>query len=350
MKRLSVILLLLLAAVSLSACEPKEKAPIVVSAPTSSLPQSELQSSEAVSSEAVSSAPKEQPKAEPAVVTEYLPFTADFAIDAPAPETEIDAELQQRIESGGIVPLESGACLDLDGDGKGEAIAFELVHPEENPDGALVRLTVGNRRIELESTNPTGELYAARLSASGRLQLLVPEQGPSADPYTTFFEYEKGGLWHIGGVEGSPAGFTRTPNGTFTSSTRAEVLQNWRYPQEYLIADGGVLSATEGQYVPSCVTKVPPAAYPMGTIVRLTARLPLQESPDADSPQSIVLPFNRLAVLSASDNAEWVYVTSAEPSPQGGWLRIKRGSFSTCIIDGEEREATELFGGLNISD
>lgn len=254
--------------------------------------------------------------------------------------------LPARIEAEEIVELKNGDKIDLDGDGTAEALRLE-----EGADENHLLLTAGDSQFDIYTINPTGKFYAASLGNDSSIQLLVTEDGPSSDPASYLFQYANGKLWSIGVVAGHAPEFIRTPDG-FLTTGRGQLLETWYHTKEYVLATASSLMVMGEEYIPPFPAEVPVGTHPVGTIVRLKRSLPLLETTDAESPVRCTIDSGALVSLSASDDREWVYIEAVERNGtlSSGWMRIKPGSYDTCLIDGSEVNAEQLFAGRDLYD
>lgn len=283
------------------------------------------------------------------IISEYNPITEDNEIKVSNPTGKINTKLQNQISDKEIVELKDGDCIDLNDDNVGEVIHFEISHSYSNGIDDY-KLTVGNRQLKDSGENLTRNFYAARLGYN--IQILVEGDGPSCDPFCDVFHYENDRLWKIGTIY-CPANSIIPKNKGFCAYKRGKVLQTWYRPADYIIADNNIFGHLENTYIPLQIVEVPRDLYPMGTIVKLKCDLPLQLS-RTNNDTNMLIKKGLNVILVATDDVEWVYICPLQNNswkyPEGGWLRMKPNSYNTCLIDGKEIIADDIFNGLNCAD
>lgn len=246
------------------------------------------------------------------------------------------------IETGKITPVGDMASYDLDEDGTSDTIEYEIVRDSEGYDTGYI-LRVGNSQIMSDGYSMSEEINLLKLNEYTAPFLMISDYGPSDDYETQFYLYENGTLQFIGTIPSLPE-LMYTENGIITASVRGNVLYTWFREADYTLAR----SFGEDGQIPAALFEIPRPLYPMGIIVTLKVDLPLFVSPtnhDIDS----VIDAGEQVVLCATDDKEWVYITSLETNTSG-WLQINRHNSYECFVGKEVLGSYDVFDGLLFAD
>ena len=275
---------------------------------------------------------------------------------APAPETV--SPVPEPAETPSPYPLAfpigTEARADIDGDGAVETVCVYLSEPDEY-DCRTACLSVNGedltdalRGFDTAQLSDPDEAYWALTDidrADGALEIAIQDLGPSDDPYTNFFRYDRGALTCLGGVPGlvymdyaeSPLRFDG--DGVIEGYLRYTVLQTWFGDASYRLEDDGIaLEPAEVYYArqPQTVTVLEPAA----------ARTSADETAKV-----ITLDAGTELTLLGSDDAAWVLCAapSGKESADALWLHLRDG-FEIETADGSYGYAWAVLDGLLFAD
>ena len=262
------------------------------------------------------------------------------------------------VEPWKIYMLDDGAVGDFDGDGDEEAFSFSMSADEDSWDGAFT-LTVGDQSVSEENCcELAGEVYVIYIGWRGSYGtdagyyaalFMVPEYGPSDDPWTYCYLYESDGLIDVGAIPALPRSMTADPmTGMITTQVRADMVGTWSRPADYILASGYSWDDENFEsYTHLC--EVPRAIYPMGMIVTLKQELPLMAS-QTDRVFSTTLAANQQVILAATDDVRWLYVTSMDGATRG-WVKMSRVEWETKIAVGDVNvNIDDVFGNILYAD
>jgi|GEM_PF-6516612 len=260
-----------------------------------------------------------------------------------------------------IVLMDNDVTDDFDGDGTTEAFHFES-SLDEYDDGSF-SLTVANTTVTQDNcVFLANAVYAMRIGWTGYASVddggyyatlfMVPEYGPSEDPYTYCYLYVDGGLLSVGEIPALPMNMAANPlTGIITTQVRAAMVGTWSRPADYILARGFNWDDEDDFKSYYCLTEVPRPLYPFGMIVSLKQELPLMASQTDRFFTGALLPEkNSQVVLAATDDCRWLYVTSME-GDIAGWVRMRSVDYVVKLTVGDiEADIDDVFGSILYAD
>ena len=256
-------------------------------------------------------------------------------------------------ETGVVVPLLSGAQVDLDQDGEPETVVYEAL-PDSYDEQPYVKLFVNDAELTVDGWYMDEQVYLLRVTPYDNPFLLVFDYGPSDDPETHFIYYEEGELKDAGCICANPASF-RVEDGIITAQgVRGQVLYTWFHPADYVIANsfGTYDFETDTFDNPRPTYRVCPLPrdnYPMGLTVTVLVDLPLLAGRNSDQTVGTI-PAGSFAMLSATDDLEWIYVVAGEYNELCGWVRLDPEYGQSCLVNGVYMDGAAVFDGLLFAD
>lgn len=240
-------------------------------------------------------------------------------------------------EANKVTPIESGVACDLDGNGTNEVITYVVDNDSDTPN---VKLTVGDQETTIEGWTMDEQLYVLNLNRTN--YLLVFDYGPSDDPETHFLYLDDNGqLQDAGSILASPNDMV-VSRGIITGRVRATVLYTWYHDADYTVAnnimDGGVRH----------VVNLPRPYYAMGLVVKAKVDVPLYAA-QGESDVAMTLSAGDTAILSVSDDKQWIFVTDKD-GENGGWLSLGGEYGTDLIVNGQTMSGADVFDGLLFAD
>ena len=240
--------------------------------------------------------------------------------------------------------------MDLDGDGTADAasVSYDL---NEYGDGAFT-LTVNGQSVKTDGCSSLyTDVYAMKAGTMyyyyGTL-LFVSEYGMSDDLMTYCFFYTDGKLMDAGRIPDIAANFIVSPDGIITVSERARHIGTWYYPSEYMLARGLFYNEEDFDEV-YAMCKIPRDNYPMGMIVKSRVELQLLAS-RFDIAPSLRIPADTQVILSSSDDAAWLCVSSMDGAAIG-YLRMSSIEYMDYLnIGGKVLPVDDVFDGIFYAD
>lgn len=238
------------------------------------------------------------------------------------------------------------ASEDLNGDGKADKISYQVTEQENGE--LLCTLTVnGDTYIandlsdsvsDIRMTNPLADCFYITdiLESDGILEIAVPDEGPSEDPVTYFFQYD-GTLSCIGQVPGFPfADLNGGLNGFdgyggITGRSRIDLLET-AYIQDRRWYDGSrIIDLGLGWYdiLPS-----------FGHI--LYEDLPIYLELEETSPTTVI-PAREEVFFLGTDRERWIQIKGKNGSE--GYILVEAGNIVAL-----NKPADQVFLGLQFSD
>ncbi|WP_054744042.1 YARHG domain-containing protein [Cellulosilyticum ruminicola] len=92
--------------------------------------------------------------------------------------------------------------VDLDGDGKSEEIVYSQQYDNDNNFGTMT-LKINGKKVIQEEGNFADQIWLVDMNTKDAYkELVIYDQGPSADPVDYFYTYKKGKTIFMGAVEG----------------------------------------------------------------------------------------------------------------------------------------------------
>ena len=249
----------------------------------------------------------------------------------------------------GIVALENGAHIDLDGDGVEETVAW-LLDVDEYGFGEMV-VSAGSATVRVPVSMGIDAVYAGRLNGGDdSVYLLVGEYGPSDDPMSTLLRCENGAFSIIGTINALPQDIT-IHSDHLSARVRAKTLQTWWRESDFVIAEFYQYSETDGLMVCArTVNESPRASYTLATGVTLLQDTTLCTS--LYGMGTFTLPAGTRCVITASDDCSWIYLSVAdetETAYSGGYLMLGEDGISV-LQEGVSVPGWELLDGLLFAD
>ena len=241
--------------------------------------------------------------------------------------TATEEQTEKEILSGKIKQLNTEDSLDLDLDGQPETIEFTV---EQDPDNSAVSnytLSVNGNIIQDSGTRMPGGLYAASLDGK-TIQLLLPEDGASADYSMYVYGYEDSKLYYAGTLPGSPDNIS-LHDGYVTVPIEIYHLQCYSVFSDYELKKHQL-------------AEIPGDFYEQGNTVTVLKDITLYKEKDK-SKKGITLKKGSEVTILGSDLKEWVCIKD-NSTGETGWLFVIEAHCST--FNKIEAEASELFDGL----
>lgn len=256
----------------------------------------------------------------------------------------IDEESQMPVH----IPAGKVAAADLDGDGEKEIISFSI-----SPAGETSMAAVNSFDIDGEEYKDTADLSILGAMESpwmegfyivdidkddNMLEIGILDQGPSDDPVTYFFRYNKTKVYSVGEVPDFPKSATCSfaGDGSITARLRLEVLQTWWAPATWRLNERDYLQIENED------TLVP---YDDLNKSVLLTDLPLYTTKDQGSQTTVAASGSHVTFLE-TDNRHWLKLETEDGI--SGWVYLN--DYSTIQVNGEERQTTEIFQNLSFAD
>lgn len=225
------------------------------------------------------------------------------------------------------------AYLDMDSDGIAEKITLSpsvsadaVQYYREDDPLAYYHLQVGSAELEGFGDNMANILWGLSLDGENIL-LALYEDGPSADPYTHFFQYQNGKITEIGGFEDDVRLCGISPDGIITTAIRKEIVQTDWITVRWQIGQSGLLE------------EIPQDVYDFRqrNWVQLYDELPLHPAVGADdtftvSPQDV-------RFLQTSADWNWIFLETKDG--QQGWVHLD--NFEVVEL---RKNVMDVFDGL----
>lgn len=247
------------------------------------------------------------------------------------------------------VPSWPECRVDLDGDGSGETIVYEVQSADDIHKELLFLIydSEGNFYSETEGTSPVWEnplpegFFIMDLdSKDAYLEIAVLDDGPSGDPRFYIMRYDTGKLIYMGEIfTDSPYGELKAAgDGKIVGSGRLSVLQTWRAPFTWVVEGNRIRLLEEEWYYPYVNSTAE-------TTVRQKGEITLYEEPDLGAKSIQLPPSGDTVTFGMTDNKNWVQFFRADGTE--GWIYLEDGYY---IRSKEERiSVTDLFENLNMA-
>ncbi len=225
------------------------------------------------------------------------------------------------------------AYLDLDGDGTAEKITLS---PSVSPDAvqyyrnddplAYYHLQIGSAELEGFGDNVANILWGLSLDGQNIL-LALYEDGPSADPYTHFYQYQNGKITEIGGFTCDIRLCEISSDGIITSAIRKEIVQTDWIIVRWQIGQNGLLE------------EIPQDVYDFTSRnwVQLYDALPLHTAVGADDTFTIA----PQSVRFLQTSADWNWILLETKDGQQGWVHLD--NFEVVEL---QKNVLDVFDGL----
>lgn len=247
------------------------------------------------------------------------------------------------VETGVLIPLNSGDRIDLDDDGASESIEYRI-HVDEDDYDTGFTLRIEDSAFTGVGYSMNRNLYALRLDQYGPVLILVSDYGMSDDYQTSFFYWQNGEICPAGVIYSMPENMSFAENGTITTEVRADVLYTWFRESDFALASGYDQDWNISYYM----YEIPRPIYSMGLIATLKVDLPLMKSRINHEVISTIQAGSQV-ILCATDDVEWVYVKSRDGFA-GGWMRLTGDYGYECVVGEESMASYEVFDGLIFAD
>ena len=261
-------------------------------------------------------------------------------------------------ENDAITEITTGTERDFDGDETAETLTFTPAEPDENDEINGFTIAVGDDSYTMDDAwNLAGKVYAVNLGRGlyynpemcwGTL-FMVPEYGPSDDPYTYCYLYTNGRLFDVGAIPSLPEGMTADADGRITCHIRANHIGTWSRFAEYKLASGYKWGGDVDYEEYYRIAEVPQDAYAMGMIVTLNQDLTLKAT-RFDSEASIDLAAGQQVILAASDDVHWLYVSNMDGA-NGGWVEFDGADYPEKVsVNGAYTDIDDVFANILYAD
>ncbi len=223
------------------------------------------------------------------------------------------------------------AYLDMDGDRIAEQVILE---PSKDPANAqyfndpltYYHLQIGGADMEEFGENLANTLWA--VSLDGREVLLILyEDGPSADPYTHFYQYKDGQILKIGGFEDDIRLCEISTDGIITGAIRRDIVQTDWITMLWQLDPNGMLE------------EIPQEVYDFRSRnwVELYDELPLH--PAVGDSETFTIAPQMVRFLQTSADWNWVLLETEEG--QQGWVHLE--NFEVVEL---KKNVMDIFDGL----
>ncbi|MDE7202899.1 MAG: M56 family metallopeptidase [Lachnospiraceae bacterium] len=271
--------------------------------------------------------------------TQMLYADEDSALLTETQQQQLGLEMTQSIlqNPGTLVNISNRArnqniaYLDMDGDRNAEQVILE---PSKDPANAryfnepltYYHLQIGDADMEEFGENLANTLWA--VSLDGReILLILYEDGPSADPYTHFYQYKDGQILKIGGFEDDIRLCEISTDGIITGAIRRDIVQTDWITMRWQLDPNGILE------------DIPQEVYDFRSRnwVELYDELPLHPAVGASETFTIAPQMVRFLQTSADWN--WVLLETEEG--QQGWIHLE--NFEVVEL---KKNVMDIFDGL----
>lgn len=225
------------------------------------------------------------------------------------------------------------AYLDIDVDGTVEKITLA---PSTSPDAvqyyredeplAYYHLQIDNTELEGFGENVANILWALSLDGQ-HILLVLYEDGPSADPYTHFFQYQNGQIIEIGGFEDDIRQCEISADGIITSAIRKDIVQTDWIAVRWQLGLNGMLE------------QIPQDVYDFQSRnwVQLHEELPLHTAVGADE----IFTIKPQSVKFLQTSSDWNWVLLETQDGQQGWVHLD--NFEVIEL---QKNVMDVFDGL----
>jgi hypothetical protein len=243
-------------------------------------------------------------------------------------------EKSNKIKSPGVIGVGKHVSVDLNGDGKDEAIYYGLDDFKVN--GASYKKLIQSNVYE---NNPLGDNYIISdiNTSDSQMEIGLRVDGPSDDPETFFFTYDGKKLLELGSIPSAIDDLTRAFNGkgSIYGILRLNILQTWYAPAEWALNANQTIKLKEQSVYD-------PIHYDTDLPVELNVPLPIYQKLGDSKPAATMEPQN--VKLTATDNKNWCMVEGEDGTK--GWFRIE--GYSTVSDLGID--ASSVFSNLCMAD
>lgn len=249
-------------------------------------------------------------------------YTSENGLSSSNPKTR-----EEQILAGNMIMLDPNDALDLDQNGVMELINYRNLRDASITDQYNVQdfsLSINDETISYQGTNLDNIPYAGSLDGKS-IQLIIFENGSSADPLLNFYQYKGNELSYAGSI---PSYEYTLSNGEITAYCESVHLQCFRVLRKFSYQNGEV-------------KEIEQEFYEQGNTVTVLQDFTLYENKE-ESTLGIKLTKGSEVIIVGSDLKEWVYIQDVK-SGNYGWLKTT----DHCLLpDGRELPSWELFDGL----
>lgn len=267
---------------------------------------------------------------------------------------KIDRELQAAIENKELTAIPEGDYIDVNRDGIGEKISLSVM-------GTDYCLTIGESEVREVRSDVSGTVSAAKVNnGNGNETIFIfVTSDNEVEDFTDIYYYEEGMIRSAGRIPICAAELQVNEFGLI-GKKRAETVQTWFRPAQYIFSSDYSGGAEKGDQLPSLpmrIVELPSGLYPMGTTVQLKKDLEVYNTADENG-IPIQLKKGMYLCLTGGDDQQWLYVSlpfqPLKPlrlengtNVTGGWLRLSpANSLAVQSRDGEI-DCMDLFEGLS---
>lgn len=240
--------------------------------------------------------------------------------------------------------------VDLNNDGIMESVSYVLNKSDNTFKSSVLSFLVSDMdykdilcgesgELDVYMTNPSKQwYYIVDIDETDNFkEIAITDDGPSADPKTYFFRYDKNELKYIGSIPDYPNSETCIFNGdgTIVSKSMLNILQTWSAPATWKIDKNDFLvKSDEDIYYP----------YSSNSLnQKLIRDIFIYNKPDLSSDRKIVLAKSSITFVS-TDNKHWVSIKTDDGLE--GWFYIEDYNI---IIEDESIDVKLIFDSLNFA-
>ncbi|MGN1148600.1 MAG: M56 family metallopeptidase [Lachnospiraceae bacterium] len=230
--------------------------------------------------------------------------------------------------------VETYAYLDMDQDGNTEKIVL-CPYDNNSASGYTIldhfKLTIGDAVLEGYGENICNDIWAISLDGESLL-LVLYEDGPSGDPYTTFYRYQDGKIEEAGSFGDDIRACVIGTDGVISGSIRCDIMQTNRiYVKWQQNAEGNI-------------EQMPQDIYEFAYVfdVELKTDLPVYKEPG--SRESFTITPQTVRLVQVTSDYGWVQLETL--NGEKGWFKVE-GIGTVTDLD---KDATSVFDGLQFYD
>ena len=243
------------------------------------------------------------------------------------------------------IPTGEEIYIDLDGDGSKDRVSYQVKVNGYEPN-QIVTFSINNieyaydlEDFEVYITEPHSDwYYITDLNTSDSFkEIAILDDGPSDDPTTHFFRYEKNEFKYVGEIPDFPHYSTChfEGDGTVIARYPLDLLQTWWAPGIWKLTEQGQLEKIhEDMYYPYDYTT-------SDFIPTLLMDFYVYQEPDKNSEQ-IPLTAGTIVSFIATDNQHWVCLKTEDGIE--GWFYME--NYSEILYNGGSIESTTVFENL----
>lgn len=219
--------------------------------------------------------------------------------------------------------------LDMNNDGVLEEIEAEPLENANYGDGIIgYKVRLNDTVVNVDGYNFEDSLWAFAMKGESIL-LAVYDDGPSADPYTTFLQYKDGKFMVAGGFEADIRG-CKLNGEIITGSLRRDIVQtDW-------------IRVSWKQNAEGMIEMIPQETYDFLSLneVDLLETLPIHK--EIGSEEVFEVAPQKVVFLQVSGDWEWLYIMTADG--QNGWIHVV--DFEVVEL---QKNVLDVFEGVNLA-